>query len=67
MKKILLSELTPETKQKIRDSQADKTVLGNWVEVRGLPDTMDKMAVREVLNFVSAIGMKDITLPEGRW
>ena len=37
MKKILLSKLTPETKQKIRDSQADKKVLGNWVEVQGLP------------------------------
>ena len=33
MKKILLSKLTPETKQKIRDSQADKKVLGNWVVV----------------------------------
>ena len=33
MKKILLSKLTPETKQKIRDSQADQNVLGNWVEV----------------------------------
>ena len=40
MKKILLSKLTPETKQKIRDSQADQKVLGNWVEVRGLPETM---------------------------
>ena len=29
MKKILLSKLTPETKQKIRDSQAYKKVLGN--------------------------------------
>ena len=28
MKKILLNELTPETKQKIRDTQADKNVLG---------------------------------------
>ena len=35
MKKILLSKLTPETKQKIRDFEADKKVLGNWVEVRG--------------------------------
>ena len=67
MKKILLSKLTPETKQKIRDSQADKKVLGNCVEVRGLPETMGKMAVRGVLNSVSAIGMKDITLHEGRW
>ena len=67
MKKILLSKLTPETKQKIRDSQADKKVLGNCVEVRGLPETMGKMEVREVLNSVSAIGMKDITLREGRW
>ena len=67
MKKILLSKLTLETKQKIRDSQADKKVLGNWVEVRGLPEMMGKMAVREVLNSVSAIGMKDITLHEGRW
>ena len=33
MKKILLSKLAPETKQKMRDSQADKKVLGNWVEV----------------------------------
>ena len=33
MKKILLSKLTPETKQKIRDSQADQKVMGNWVEV----------------------------------
>ena len=67
MKKILLSKLTQETKQKIRDSQADKKVLGNSVEVRGLPETMGKMAVREVLNSVSAIGMKDITLREARW
>ena len=66
MKKILLSKLTPETNQKIRDSQADKKALGNWVEVRGLPETTGKMAVREVLNSVSAIGMKDITLLEGR-
>ena len=35
MKRILLSKLTPETKQKIRDSQADQKVLGKWVEVRG--------------------------------
>ena len=67
MKKIVLSKLTPETKQKIRDSQADKKVLGNWVEVRGLLETMGKMAVCEVLNSGSAIGMKDITLREGRW
>ena len=67
MKKILLSKLTPETKQKIRDSQADKKVLGNWVEVRGLPETMGKMAVRELLNSISAIGLKDITLREGEW
>ena len=67
IKKILLSKLTPETKQKIRDSQADKKVLGNWVEVRGLPETMGKMAVRELLNSIRAVGMKDITLREGRW
>ena len=67
MKKIVLSKLTPETKQRIRDSQADKKILGNWVEVRGLPVTMGKMAVREVLNSNSAIGMKNITLREGRW
>ena len=67
MKKILLSKLTPETKQKIRDSQADKKVLGNWVEVRGLPETMGKMAVRELLNSIRAIGLKAITLREGRW
>ena len=67
MKKILLSKLTAETKQKIRDSQADKKVLGNWVEVRGLPETMGKKAVRELLNSISAIGLKDITLREGRW
>ena len=67
MKKILLSKLTPETKQKIRDSQADKEVLGNCVEVRGLPETIGKMAVRELLNSISAIGLKEITLREGRW
>ena len=67
MKKILLSKLTPETKQKIKDSQADKKVLGNWVEVRGLPGTMGKMTLPEVLNSVCAIGMKDITLCDGRW
>ena len=67
MKKILLSKLTPETKQKIRDSQVDKKVPGNWVEVRGLPETMGKMEVREVMNSVTAIGMKDITPREGRW
>ena len=50
MEKILLSKRTLETKQKIRDSQADKKVLGNWVEVRGLPETMGKVAVRELLN-----------------
>ena len=67
MKKILLSKLTPETKQKIRDSQADQKVLGNWVEVRGLPETMGKMAVRELLHSISAPGLKDITIREGRW
>ena len=67
MKKILLSKLTPETKQKIRDSQADQKVLGNWVEVRGLPNTMGKMAVRELLHSISATGLKDITIREGRW
>ena len=67
MKKILLSKLMPKTKQKIRDSQAHEKVLGNWVKVRGLPERMGKMAVREVLNSVSAIGMEDITLREGRW
>ena len=67
MKKILLSKLTPETKQRIRDSQVDKKVLGNWVAVRGLPETMGKMAVCELLNSISAIGMKDITPREGRW
>ena len=67
MKKNLLSKLTPETKQKIGDSQADKNVLGNWVEVQGLPETMGKMEVREVMNSVSAIGMNNITLREGRW
>ena len=67
MKKILLSKLMPEAKQKIRDSQAVEKVLGNWVEVRGLPETMGKMEVREVLNSVSAIGMTGITLREGRW
>ena len=67
MKKILLSKLTPETKQKIRDSQADQKVLGNWVEVRGLPETMGKMAVRELLHSISATGLKDITIREGRW
>ena len=66
MKKILLSKLTPETKQKIRDSQADQKVLGNWVEVRGLPETMGKMAVRELLHSISATGLKDIIIPEGR-
>ena len=67
MKKILLSKLTPETKQKIRDSQADQKVLGNWVEVRGLRETMGKMAVRELLHSISATGLKDITIHEGRW
>ena len=67
MKKILLSKLTPETKQKIRDSQADQKVLGNWVEVRGVPETMGKMAVRELLHSISATGLKDITIREGRW
>ena len=67
MKKILLSKLTPETKQKIRDSQADQKVLGNWVEVRGLPETMGKMAVRELLHSISATGLKDIIIREGRW
>ena len=67
MKKILLSKLTPETKEKIRDSQADQKVLGNWVEVRGLPETMGKMAVRELLDSISATGLKDITIREGRW
>ena len=67
MKKILLSKLTTGTKQKIRDSQADKKVLGNCVEVQGLPETMGKMAVRELLNSISAIGLNDITLREGRW
>ena len=43
MKKILLSKLMPQTKQKIRDSKADKEVLGNRLEVRGLPETMGKM------------------------
>ena len=56
-----------QTKQKIRDSEADKKVLCDWVEVRGLPERMGKMEVREVLNSVSAIGMKDITLREGQW
>ena len=63
MKKILLSKLTPETKQKIRDQK----VLGNCVEVRGLPETMGKMAVRELLHSISATGLKDITIREGRW
>ena len=67
MKKILLSKLTPETKQKIRDSQADQKVLGNWVQVRGLPETMGKMAVRELLHSISATELKDITIREGRW
>ena len=67
MKKILLSKLTPETKQKIRDSQAHQKVLGNWVEVRGLPETMGKMAVRELLHSISATELKDITIREGRW
>ena len=67
MKNILSSKLTAETNEKIRDSQADEKVLGNWVEVRGLPETMGKMAVRELLNSISAIGLKHITLREGRW
>ena len=67
MKRILLSKVTLETKQKIRDCQADQKILGNWVEVRGLPETMRKLAVRELQNFISAIGLKDITLREGRW
>ena len=67
MKKILLSKHTPKTKQKIRDSQADQKVLGNWVEVQGLPETMGKMAVRELLHSISATGLKDITIREGRW
>ena len=67
MKKIILSKLTPETKQMIRDSQADQKVLGNWVEVRGLPETMGKMAVRELLHSISATGLKDITIRQGRW
>ena len=67
MKKILLSKLTPETKQKIRDSQADKKVLGNCVKVRGFPETMTKMEVRDVLNSVSAVGMKEIILRECPW
>ena len=67
MKKILLSKLTPETKRKIRDSQADQKVVGNWVEVRGLPETMRKMPVRELLHSISATGLKDITIREGRW
>ena len=62
MKKILLSKLTPETKQKIRDSQADQKVLGNWVEVQGLPETMGKMAVHELLHSINATGLKDITI-----
>ena len=67
MKKILLSKVTPETKQKIRDPPADTKVLGNWVEVRGLPETMGKMPVRELLNSISAIGLRDIPPREGRW
>ena len=67
MKKILLSKLTPETKQNIRNSEADKKNLGNWVEVRGLPETMGKMAVRELLHSISTTGLKDITIREGRW
>ena len=67
MKKNLVCKLTPETKQKIRDSEAYKKVLGEWVEVRGLPETMTKMEVRDVMNSVSAVGMKDILLRESRW
>ena len=67
MNEILLSKMTPGTKRKIRDSQADKKVLGHWVQVRGLTETMGKMAVCEFLNSISAIGLKDITLREGRW
>ena len=67
MKNILLTKLRPKTKQKIRDSQAHQKVLGNWVEVRGLPETMRKMAVRELLNSISPTCLKDITLRDGRW
>ena len=67
MKKILLSKLTPETKQKIRDSQADQKVLGNWVEVRGLPETMGKMAVRQLLHSISAKGLKQSPFVRAEW
>ena len=55
MKKILLSKLAPETKAKIRYSQADKKVNGNWTAVRGLPEVMTNMEVREVLSSVSSV------------
>ena len=67
MKKIPLSKLTPGTEQKIRDGQGEKKVLGQWVEVRGLPEMMTEMEVRDVLNSVTADGMKDTILREGRW
>ena len=65
MKEILQSKLTPETKAKIRDGQADKKVLGQLGEVQGSPETMPKMEVQDVLISVSVVGMKDIILREG--
>ena len=66
MKRILLSKLTPETKQKIKDSPVDKKVLVHWVQVLGLRETMTKMELRNVLNSVSAVWMKHIILREGQ-
>ena len=67
LKKNLLRKLAPETKGKIRDSEANKKVNGHWTEVRGLPKVMTKMEVRDVLNSVSSVGMKKIIVRQGRW
>ena len=63
----MLDTLTPERKQKIRDSQADKKGLGLWVKGRVLPDTMTKMEVQDVLNSLIAVVMRDIIVREGPW
>ena len=49
-------------KAKIHDSQADKKVNGKRTDVRGLPEVLTTMEVREVLSSMSSVGMKAIIL-----
>ena len=67
LKKIMVSKIPAKTKDKIRDSQAEKKVKGHWVEIKGLSTEFTQLEVREILSRISTLEIEKIKSCEDVW